>query len=46
MILKTKQVDVYKEDGAIIIREIFKSWINILREGFEEVLKKTWSSRS
>ena len=35
----TKQVDAYKDDGAIIIRDVFKPWINILREGFEKVLK-------
>ena len=39
MILNLKQVDSYKEDGAIIIKDIFKPWINILREGFEKVLK-------
>ena len=39
MILNLKQIDSYKEDGAIIIKDIFKPWINILREGFEKVLK-------
>ena len=39
MILNSKQIDAYKKDGAIIIRDIFKPWINNLREGFEKVLK-------
>ena len=38
MILTTEQVNNYKKDGAIVIKEIFKPWINILRKGFEEVL--------
>ena len=43
MILTSKQVDTYKEDGAIIIKDIFKPWISILREGFEKVLKNPGS---
>ena len=39
MILTTEQVSSYKQDGAIVVRDIFKPWINVLREGFEEVLK-------
>ena len=39
MILNSKQVDAYKDDGAIIIRDVFKPWVNNLREGFEKVLK-------
>ena len=39
MILNSKQVDAYKDDGAIIIRDVFKPWINNLREGFEKVLE-------
>ena len=39
MILNPKHVDAYKKDGAIIIRDSFKPWINILREGFDKVLK-------
>ena len=38
MILSVDQVNNYKEHGAIILRNIFKPWINVLREGFEEVL--------
>ena len=38
MILTTEQVNSYKKDGAIVIKEIFKPWINILRKGFEIVL--------
>ena len=40
MILTPEQIHSYKQDGTIVIKDIFKSWINILREGFEEVLKK------
>jgi len=39
MILTVEQVNSYKQDGAIVVRDIFKPWINVLREGFEEVLK-------
>ena len=39
MILTSKQIDAYKNDGAIVIRDVFKPWINNLREGFEKVLK-------
>ena len=39
MILTTEQVSSYKQDGAIVVRDIFKPWINVLREGFEKVLK-------
>ena len=39
MILSSGQINSYKQDGAIVIRNIFKPWINILREGFEKVIK-------
>ena len=39
MILTAKQVNSYKQNGALVVRDIFKSWINVLREGFEKVLK-------
>ncbi len=39
MILTVEQISSYKQDGAIVVRDIFKPWINVLREGFEEVLK-------
>ena len=39
MILNQKQVETYKEEGAIIIRDTFKPWINILRKGFEKILE-------
>ena len=38
MILTAEQVSSYKQDGAIVVRDIFKPWINVLREG-----KKRWS---
>ena len=37
--LTKKQVDTYKSDGAIIIRNLFKPWINSLQTGFEKVLE-------
>ena len=40
MILASDQIKKYEQDGVIIIRDIFKPWINTLREGFEKVLKK------
>ena len=43
MILTTDQIKHFKEDGAIIIKDIFKPWISILREGFEKVLKNPGS---
>ena len=43
MILTTDQIKNFKDDGAIIIKDIFKPWINILREGFEKVLKNPGS---
>lgn len=39
MILASDQIKKYEQDGVIIIRDIFKPWINTLREGFEKVLK-------
>ena len=39
MILSPEQVKNYKEDGAIVIKDIFKTWIDLLRKGFQEVLK-------
>jgi len=39
MILTAEQVNSYKQDGVIVVRDIFKPWIKVLREGFEEVLK-------
>ena len=39
MILKDAQINRYNQDGVLVVRDVFKPWINILREGFEEVLK-------
>jgi len=39
MILTAEQVNSYKQNGALVVRDIFKPWINVLREGFEKVLK-------
>ena len=39
MILNSEQIDNYQKDGAIVIKDIFKPWVNILTKGFEKVLK-------
>ncbi len=30
----------YQKEGAIVIKNVFSSWIDLLREGFEKVLKE------
>ena len=39
MFLSDKQIKNYQTDGVIIIKDIFKDWIEPLRKGFEKVLK-------
>ena len=39
MFLSDKQIKDYQDDGVIIIKEIFKDWIEPLRKGFQKVLK-------
>ena len=36
-----EQIASYKRDGVIIVRDLFKPWINSLRIGFEKVLKNS-----
>ena len=38
--LTKEQIDCYKRDGVIIVRDVFKPWISSLQIGFEKVLKK------
>ena len=38
MFLSDKQIKDYQKYGAIIIKDIFKDWIEPLRKGFEKVL--------
>ena len=38
MILSKKQIDDYQNLGVIIIKNVFKDWINPLRKGFQKVL--------
>ena len=38
MFLSDKQIKDYQKDGAIIIKDVFKDWIEPLRKGFEKVL--------
>ena len=38
MFLSVKQIKDYQKDGSIIIKDIFKDWIEPLRTGFEKVL--------
>ena len=38
--LSKEEINLYQNQGAIIIKNLFSPWINILRTGFEKVLKK------
>ena len=38
MFLSEKQINDYQNDGAIIIKDVFKDWIEPLRKGFQKVL--------
>ena len=38
MFLSEKQIYDYQNDGAIIIKDVFKDWIEPLRKGFQKVL--------
>jgi hypothetical protein len=40
MHLSQRQIDDYQNNGAIIIKDIFKNWIEPLRNGFQKVLDK------
>ena len=38
--LLDKEIENYQNQGAILIKNIFSSWIDLLIEGFEKVLKE------
>jgi len=38
--LSSEEIDYYKNQGAIVIKNVFSPWIDLLREGFEKVLKE------
>ena len=38
MFLSEKQINDYQNDGVIIIKDLFKDWIEPLRKGFQKVL--------
>ena len=38
MFLSDKQIKDYQNDGVIIVRDIFKDWIEPVRKGFQKVL--------
>ena len=38
--LTKEEIDLYKDQGAIAIKNIFKPWIDLLRIGFEKVIKE------
>jgi hypothetical protein len=38
MYLNETQINAYERDGAIIIKGVFKDWIECLRSGFDKVL--------
>ena len=39
MHLSEKQIKDYQTNGVIIVKEIFKDWIEPLRKGFQKVLE-------
>ena len=38
--LSLEDVNIYQDQGAIVIKNLFRPWINLLRNGFEKVLKE------
>ena len=38
--LSIEEIDFYKNQGAIVIKNVFRAWIDLLRSGFEKVLKE------
>ena len=38
--LSDTDTELYQKQGAILIKNIFKPWIDLLRDGFEKVLNK------
>ena len=38
--LSDEEVDFYQNQGAIVIKNVFKPWTDLLRTGFEKVLKE------
>ena len=38
--LSNDEIDFFKSQGAIVIKNIFSPWIDLLRKGFEKVLKE------
>ena len=38
--LSDQEIEIYQEQGAIVVKNLFKPWIDLLREGFEKVLNK------
>jgi len=39
MFLSKKQIKDYQKDGVLIVKDIFKDWIDPLRNGFQKVLE-------
>ena len=38
--LSKNDIDFYQDQGALLIKNIFRPWIDLLRQGFEKVLNK------
>ena len=38
--LSKEEIDFYQNQGAVVIKNVFRPWVNVLRMGFEKVLKK------
>ena len=38
--LSSEEIDSYKNQGAIVVKDVFSPWIDLLRTGFQKVLKE------
>ena len=38
--LSSEEIDSYKNQGAIVVKNVFSPWIDLLKKGFEKVLKE------
>ena len=38
--LSKYEINHYQKNGAIVVRDIFRTWIDLLRTGFEKVLNE------
>ena len=38
--LSNEEIDFYKNQGAIVVKNVFSPWIDLLKKGFEKVLRE------